>query len=164
VGIREEDGSPVVAGADALLGPGELLLVRTEDRVARRAFLAAVAGRLEVHEGRLVVLDRVLPEEAVAVRARAHLFERFPRVEALARIGRRRTAEPGLVLVDAVAVCASADARARRWELLAALTARGVAVVAGTSREPRDAGDLTWTTLTLPAEGASRPTTEEATL
>jgi putative drug exporter of the RND superfamily len=164
VGIRDEDGSPVVAGADALLGPGELLLVRTDDRVARRALLAAVAGRLEIREGRLVVLDRVLPDEAVAVRARAHLFERFPRVEALSRIGRRRTAEPELVLVDDVDVFASEDELARRWELLAALVARGVAVVAGASREPRGVGDLTWTTLTLPAEGVPHPATEEATL
>ncbi|HSJ21481.1 MAG TPA: MMPL family transporter [Nocardioidaceae bacterium] len=164
VGIRDEDGAPVVTGADALLRPGELLLVRTDDRVARRALLAAFAGRLEAGEGRLVVLDRVLPDEAVAVRAKAHLFARFPRVEALSRIGRRRTSEPELVLVDDVDVFASDDELARRWELLAALTARGVAVVAGASRGPRDAGDLEWTTLTLPAEGAPHPTTEEATL
>jgi putative drug exporter of the RND superfamily len=164
VGIRDDDGSPVVVEVDALLGPGQLLVVRTDDRVARRALLAAVAGRLEVTEGRLVVLDRVLPEEAVAVRARAHLFERFPRVEVLSRVGRRRVADPELVVVDDVDVFVSEDELARRWELLAGLTVRGVAVVAGASREPRDLPDLTWTTLKPTAEGHPRAATEEAAL
>ncbi len=88
VQILDEYGVPILAGVDAVVRPGELLLVRSADRVARRAFLSAVAGRLDVSAGRLVVLDRVLPDEAAAVRSRVHLFEAVPTGGA-ARPGRR---------------------------------------------------------------------------
>ncbi len=167
VRIDDEQGLTVVPPFDAVVRPGELLVIRTQDRVARRALMAALAGRLDVSGGRLVVLDRVLPDEAAAVRSRVHLFGRFPRVERLGRIGRRRTPEPVLVVVDDVDVFTSDDELLRRWELLATLTARGVTVVAGAAREPRDVAGLPaarLATLTLPAEGAARPATEEATL
>ncbi len=45
VQILDEYGAPLVAGVDALARPGQLLLVRTDDRVARRALLAAFAGQ-----------------------------------------------------------------------------------------------------------------------
>jgi hypothetical protein len=132
--------------------------------LARRALLTARAGRLETAAGRLVVLDRVLPDVAAAVRSRAHLFDRFPRVEVLSGLGRRRTSEPVLVLVDDVDVFASEDELARRWDLLAALAGRGVTVVAGAAREPRGADGITWTTLPLIPEGPVCPATEEAAL
>ncbi|HLN76999.1 MAG TPA: MMPL family transporter [Nocardioidaceae bacterium] len=164
VRLLDERGTPVLAGVDCVARPGSLLLVRTDDRVARRALMAAVAGRLPITDGRLVVLDRVLPEEAAAVRRRVHLFEAFPRIERLSRFGRRHMTEPELVVVDDVDVFVSEDELARRWELLATLTARGVTVVAGASSEPVGLSGLSWTTLTLPAEGASRPATEGASL
>jgi RND superfamily putative drug exporter len=164
VRILDEHGSPLVAGVDAVVRPGEMVLVRTDDRLARRALLTALAGRLETADGRLVVLDRVLPDEAAAVRSRAHLFDRFPRVEVLSGLGRRRTSEPVLVLVDDVDVFASVDVLARRWDLLAALAGRGVTVVAGAARAPRGADGITWTTLPLIHEGPVCPATEEAAL
>ncbi|HSE09690.1 MAG TPA: MMPL family transporter [Nocardioidaceae bacterium] len=165
--LADEHGARVFGPVDAVLRPGEALVVRTDDRVARRALLAALAGRLEVSGGRLVVLDRVLPEEAAAVRSRVHLFEQFPRVERLGRIGRpgrRRAPEPILVVVDDVDVFASEDELLRRWMLVASLTSRGVTVVAGASSEPPGEAGLTWTPLTLPAERLTRPATEEAML
>jgi RND superfamily putative drug exporter len=164
VRLLDERGTPVLDGVECVVRPGSLLLVRTDDRVARRALMAAFAGRLPITDGRLVVLDRVLPEEAAAVRRRVHLFETFPRIERLSRLGRRHTTEPELVVVDDVDVFASEDELARRWELLATLTARGVTVVAGASDEPVGPSGLSWTTLTLPAEGVSRPATEGASL
>ena len=164
VWLLDEHGSPVLAEVEAVVRPGELLLVRTDDRVARRALMAALAGRLEVTRGRLVVLDRVLPDEAGAVRRRVHLFEAFPQVERLAGIGRRRTTEQELVVVDDVDVFTSDDELARRWDLLAALTTRGVTVVAGAAADPAGVPDLAWSTLNLPAEGAFRAAIEEAAL
>jgi RND superfamily putative drug exporter len=162
--LLDEHGSPVLAEVETVLRPGGLLLVRTDDRVARRALLAALSGRLDPTAGRLVVLDRVLPEEAGAVRTRVHLFEAFPRVERLDRAARRLTSEQRLVVVDDVDVFTSEDELARRWQLLADLTARGVTVVAGAAGEPDGAAGLSWTTLTLPARNALRATIEEAAL
>ncbi|HEU4513226.1 MAG TPA: MMPL family transporter [Nocardioidaceae bacterium] len=164
VSLLDEHGSAVFAHVDTVVRPGELLVVLTDDRLARRALLAAVAGRLDVSGGRLVVLDRVLPQESAAVRRRVHLFERFPRVERLSRAGRRRSDEPRLVVVDDVDVFTSDDELVRRWDLLASLAARGVTVVAGASREPLGIGSATWRTLTLHAEGAPRPAATEASL
>jgi hypothetical protein len=69
-----------------------------------------------------------------------------------------------LVVVDDVDVFTSDDELLRRWELLGALAARGATVVAGASREPREASGATWTTLTLPVADDPRRATEEATL
>jgi RND superfamily putative drug exporter len=63
-----------------------------------RAFMAALAGRLDISGGRLVVLDRVLPDEAAAVRARCTCSSGSPG-RAPGRIGRRRRAGPVLVVV-----------------------------------------------------------------
>ncbi|KAE8762870.1 MMPL family transporter [Georgenia thermotolerans] len=128
VTVRDEAGAPLVAGADLAVRPGELVAVGAADPLVRQAFLAAVAGRLYPEDGTLVVLGRVLPDEAGAVRARAAFFPVFPSAADLARC-----AGPGrLVLVDG----ADADpARAaRRWAALAELTESGTTVLAG--RDP----------------------------
>ena len=165
VRLLDEHGTAVLDGVSAVVRPGSLMLVRTDDRVARRALMTAIAGRLTITDGRLVVLDRVLPDEAAAVRARVHLFERFPTIERLTALGgRHRRPEPGLVVLDDVDVFTSQDELVRRWELVAALTSRGVTVVAGASGEPVGVPGLSWTTLTLPAEGVVRPAAEEASL
>ncbi len=165
VRLLDEHGTAVLDGVFAVVRPGSLMLVRTDDRVARRALMTAIAGRLPITDGRLVVLDRVLPDEAAAVRARVHLFERFPTIERLTGLGgRRRRPEPELVVLDDVDVFTSQDELVRRWELVAALTARGVTVVAGASGEPVGVPGLSWTTLTLPAEGVVRSAAEEASL
>ena len=90
--------------------PGALVVVHAEDRVARRALLAAVAGRLDVSSGTLVVLDRVLPEEAAAVRRRGPAARALPRLDELEALGgRRRNDDPVLVVVDDVDFFASDD-------------------------------------------------------
>ncbi|MGZ4504516.1 MAG: MMPL family transporter [Nocardioidaceae bacterium] len=124
-----------------LLRRGALLAVVSDDRVARRALLSSVSGRLDV-AGRLVVLDRLLPAEGAAVRRRVPLFERFPTREELARLPPAGP-DPTLVVVDDVDLFASADEVENRWSALLDLTARGVTVVAGCQgRAPRDAGVL----------------------
>jgi RND superfamily putative drug exporter len=161
VRIDDEDGHPIVDGADACVRPGGLLLVRSDDPVARRAFLAAVSGRLPASDGRLVVLDRLLPEEDVAVRSRVSLFEGFPareRLENIVRTGRRRASQSTLVVVDDVDALADHDEVARRWELLATLTYRGVTVVAGAGAAAEPPAGLECSTLTLPAPRAATTT------
>ena len=137
--VEDTDGSVVLDGVDAVVRPGALVVVHAEDRVARRALLAAVSGRLDVSSGTLVVLDRVLPEEAAAVRRRVPMLERFPRLEELEALGgRRRDDDPVLVVVDDVDVFASDDELDRRWQALRRLTLRGVAVLAGATHLPAD--------------------------
>jgi RND superfamily putative drug exporter len=164
VTVLDEHGAPVVAGAGTVLRPGELLHVRSEDRLARRALLAALAGRLEIDAGRLVVLDRVLPAEAASVRSRVHLFERVPSREGLSAISGRRANGPQLVVVDDLDVFASPDELVGRWQLLGELVERGSTVVAGAAAAPHGVPGLRWTTLDLPAPGAARPAAEEAPL
>ncbi|HEX6246858.1 MAG TPA: MMPL family transporter [Nocardioidaceae bacterium] len=161
VTVHDERGLPVLDGVDGVVRPGELVVVAGDDRLARRAFLTAVAGRLPVDGGRLVVLDRVLPEEAGAVLSRVHLFEHFPTVTELARVAGTR---PTLVVVDDVDVFVSEDELARRWEHLAALTGRGHTVLAGVEGHRSETAGPSAPALILPAAGNTRPATEEATL
>ena len=72
------DRQVLVEGVDLVVWPGDLLAVQDRDPVRRRAFLAALSGRLDHGDGRLVVLDRVLPAEAAAVRRRVALHHRLP--------------------------------------------------------------------------------------
>jgi RND superfamily putative drug exporter len=126
----DDSGRPLFAGIDLVLRRGRVLAVAAQDRVARRALLAALTGRLTV-EGRLVVLDRVLPDEAAAVRRRVGLFESFPTARDLDRISHASRRGPVLVVVDDVDRFAGPDEVDARWEALADLAATGVSVVAG---------------------------------
>ncbi|QIK66239.1 MMPL family transporter [Nocardioides sp. HDW12B] len=60
---------PLVDGLDLVVRPGEVAVL-TGEATARRAVLAVAAGRLAPRRGTVVVLDRVLPAESAAVRAR----------------------------------------------------------------------------------------------
>ncbi len=102
-----------------------LVAVASADRAARRALLAALTGRVDV-DGRLVVLDRVLPDEGAVLRREVGLLERFPSRAELARLRGTR-----LVVVDDVDDFASDDEVARRWEALTQLVDSGTTVVAG---------------------------------
>jgi RND superfamily putative drug exporter len=164
--IRDERGAVLLAPTDLVVRPGELVVVSGGDPLARRALLTAAAGRLPGSAGRLVVLDRVLPDEAAAVRARVPLLDRFRGAEELdgpgRGPGRRRSGEPALVVLDGVDAGGSPDEVDRRWQRLAALAGRGVGVLAGAAAAPADLPDPC-TTLTL-AGPAPATTLEEATL
>ena len=125
--VRAENVSvpDVLAPVSLVVREPSLVVVTSTDRAARRALLAALTGRLDV-DGRLVVLDRVLPDDAAVLRREVGLLERFPSREDLTR-----AAAGGLVVVDDVDEFASPDEIVRRWESLRALVADGATVVAG---------------------------------
>ncbi len=129
LGLREDDRA-LFAGVNLVLRRGALLAFTEPDRVVRRSLLAALTGRLTV-EGRLVVLDRVLPDEAAAVRRRVALHETFPDRRELARLRKAAARGPVLAVVDDVDLLASEDEVHFRWESLLDLAASGVTVVAG---------------------------------
>lgn len=139
VSVHDVDGTSVLPPTDLVVRPGRVRVVELADPLQRRALLLAVAGRLAPSEGKLVVLDRVLPAEASAVRSRVHLFEAFPshpeadRLERL--IGRSRRRDGGrLVVVDGIDDVPEPEEAARRWQWLDALADRGATVVAGARR------------------------------
>ena len=150
-GVTLPDEVGTYVPVDLVASPGDLVVVGSSDRAARRGLLAAFTGRLDV-QGRLVVLDRVLPDEAGAVRRRVGLFERFPTRRQLERLRSAR-----LVVIDDVDAFASEDEVAHRWQALAELTDHGVTVVAGarsTAAGPSDVTAIELSTVTQ-AEEAS---------
>ncbi|MBC7275505.1 MMPL family transporter [Nocardioides sp.] len=110
-----------LAPLDLTLRPAGIGVVHGSDPVARSAALAAVTGRLGF-EGQLVVLDRLLPEESGAVRARAALVGSV--AEALRLAEARRV--PALVAIDSPSSLDSGQIAA-----LSALTSRGATVLLG---------------------------------
>jgi RND superfamily putative drug exporter len=79
-GVRVVDpvsGGSVVAGLDLVVAPGQLVVL-TGSVAQRRAALAVVSGRLRPSSGRVVVLDRMLPEEGGWVRARVGVDTTVP--------------------------------------------------------------------------------------
>lgn len=132
------DGAHTVfAGVDLTVRPGTLVALTAEDRVARRALLAALSGRLPATSGRAVVLGRVLPDEAGAVRRRVPLLDRFPtRPELIALEREAARGNAPLVLVDDVDHHAGPDEVQARWAALGRLAALGATVLAGTATAP----------------------------
>ncbi|MGZ5417170.1 MAG: MMPL family transporter [Nocardioides sp.] len=134
--LRDGD-HPVFADVHLSVRPGTLVAVCTEDRLARRALLATLSGRLGGTTGRALVLDRVLPDEAAAVRRRALLLDRFPtRPELTALEQEAARAQAPLLLVDDVDRFADPDEVAARWAALERLAELGATVVAGTATDP----------------------------
>jgi RND superfamily putative drug exporter len=137
--VREGDAT-LVPAVDLVVRPGGLAAVVGDDRVARRAMLAAVAGRLPHDDGRLVVLDRVLPEEAGAVRRRVAFLTTWPtRTELMALERRLGGGEELLVVLDDLDDV-SPDEAARRWASAADLVARGATVLVGCGTAAAAAG------------------------
>jgi RND superfamily putative drug exporter len=137
--VRAENVSlpEVLEPVSLVVRDARLVVVESEDAVARQALLAAVTGRLDV-DGRLTVLDRVLPAESAAVRRRVPLLVRFPTQDQLGRLHGR-----ALVVVDRVDDdLAGPDEVAARWQTLHAL-ADSTTVIAGAVRAPDDADVLT---------------------
>jgi RND superfamily putative drug exporter len=134
--LRDGD-HPVLTGVDLTVRPGTLVAVCSADRVARRALLATLSGRLPGAVGRVVVLGRVLPGEAAAVRRSVPLLERFPTRPELTALEREagRGRAP-LVLVDDVDLLAGPDEVATRWAALERLGGRGATVLAGAATAP----------------------------
>jgi putative drug exporter of the RND superfamily len=153
-------GEVLLEGVDLVLWPGDLLVVPDRDPVRRRAFLTALTGRLEHAEGRLVVLDRVLPAEAQAVRRRVALHQRTPDPVELEKVSSRAAAGVAtLVVVDDVDGIPGDQVEVEeRWSDLRRLALDGATVVAGCSgAAPRDAhvldlSDPTGTHLSTPEE------------
>jgi RND superfamily putative drug exporter len=131
--VRDGDAM-LVPPTDLLVRPGDLAAVAGDDRVARRALLAAVAGRLPHDEGRLVVVDRVLPDEAGAVRRRVAFLTAWPdRAELVALERRARPGEGLLVVLDGLDEGLAPHEAGDRWAVAARLVENGATVVAGCS-------------------------------
>lgn len=134
--VVDRHGRTVLPPVSLVVPPRTLAVVALPDTTTRAALLAAVAGRLRVTDGVLVVGDRVLPAEALTVRARVWYLPDFPDDATLDRLA--RLAAPGsapLVVVDRVDETAAA-AQQERWRSLAELARLGVTVVAGASAAP----------------------------
>src|SRR6185437_78812 len=71
-------GLELVTGFDAGVPSGGVLLVRSTDRAATAALVAAICGRYPVASGRLKVAGLVLPTRAGAVRRRSGLVQLRP--------------------------------------------------------------------------------------
>jgi RND superfamily putative drug exporter len=121
VRAREVEVPGALAPLTLDLRPGGLGIVHGPDQVARAAALAAITGRLGF-SGQLVVLDRLLPEESGAVRARAALVGDVS--EAVRLAGARRV--PALVAIDSPTSLDPGQLAA-----LSALTSRGTTVLLG---------------------------------
>lgn len=121
VRARQVGVSGALAPLDLTLRPAGIGVVHGDDPVARSAALAAITGRLGF-SGQLVVLDRLLPEESGAVRARAALVGSV--AEALRLAGSRRV--PALVAIDSPTSLDSGQIAS-----LSALTSRGATVLLG---------------------------------
>ncbi len=138
LGLDDASG-PIFAHVNLTARPGSVVAICADDLVARRALITTLAGRLTPTSGRLVVLDRVLPGEAGAVRRSAPIYTTFPTLAELARLEREASGRrPILVLVDHVDVAASDDEIKERWHALVRLADAGATVVAGTARSPQD--------------------------
>ncbi len=129
--------APVFAGVDLTVRPGTLVALCADARVARRALLATLSGRLPGTTGRAVVLGRVLPEEAGAVRRRVSLLDRFPTRPELTALERDAVrGKAPLVLVDDVDRLAGPDEVQARWAALQRLAGLGATVLAGATSAP----------------------------
>jgi hypothetical protein len=91
-------------------------------------------------QGRLVVWDRVLPDESSAVRRRAALLTEWPaRGDLLALERRAARGEQLLVVLDGLDDDLPADESAQRWAAAAHLVSAGATVVAGCAPAALDA-------------------------
>lgn len=135
--VVDRRGRTVLPPVALVVPPRSLAVVALPDTRTRAALLAALAGRLPITDGVLVVQDRVLPAEALTVRARVWYLPDFPDEATLDRLA-GTGADPAsdlLVVVDRVDETAGA-VQEQRWRTLAALVERGITVVAGASTEP----------------------------
>ncbi len=137
LGLADEEG-PVYSGLDLTVRAGEVRAVLSTDRLARRAVLATLSGRLPASSGHAVVVDRVLPEEAAAVRRRVPLPAALASGADLNALERAASAAATpLVLVDDVDD-GTPDVVAARWAALQRIAERGAAVVVGSATAPVD--------------------------
>ncbi len=137
--VRAEDVSVpgVLDPVSLVVQDPTLVVVVSEDAAARAALLGALSGRVDA-DGRLVVLDRVLPAEGGAVRRQVGLLAGFPSRSQLDHLHQNR-----LVLVDGVDEFASPDEVAARWATLRTLVSEGAVVVAGSSHGTSPPDDAT---------------------
>jgi RND superfamily putative drug exporter len=118
-------GLELVTGFDAGVPSGGVLLVRSTDRAATAALVAAICGRYPVASGRLKVAGLVLPTRAGAVRRRSGLVQLRPSpapVDEVHRILGTGALVIGLCDLDSLG---EERERAAIAELLSAATAGG---------------------------------------
>ena len=77
LGVEAGTGPPMLVGVDLVVRPGTVTVL-TGDVPARRAVLAVLSGRLTPSCGTVAVLDRLLPSEAAAVRAKVAARQDVP--------------------------------------------------------------------------------------
>lgn len=113
-GLGVSDGDRVVfRGADLRVEDGEALLVTGEHPVAARTLLLALAGRTAPSAGLLRVAGHLLPERAAWVRAHVGVALLDGSDDPVGDLRRALRGRPGIVVVDAVDVLASAPLRER---------------------------------------------------
>ncbi|GAA1924563.1 MMPL family transporter [Nocardioides marmoribigeumensis] len=145
-GLRVVDpttGASLVPGLSLTLAPGQVVVL-TGSVAQRRAALSVVSGRLRPSSGRVVVLDRMVPEESAWVRSRVAVDTTVPSRDpreplvlldlANGGIGRsaddvRRLAESG------VAVLVACPAESLDDPVLERLGAPAVVPLSGSDRE-----------------------------
>ena len=142
--IDPTTGSALVAGLDLVVAPGRVAVL-TGSLAQRRAALAVVSGRLRPSSGRVVVLDRMLPDESAWVRSRVAIDTTVPA---------RDPREP-LVLLDLVngGVARAADDVRRLAESGAAVV---VACPAETLEAHPDVVDRLGCATVVPLTGTDR--------
>ena len=148
--IRDDDGEPLVEDVRLAARKGDRLDIATDDDVARRALLAAIAGRLagdnHVVSGDLFVLDYMLPSEASAVRRRSVLLFGSPGLEP----GVLNEAEGAEVVVVDAELTPAEEAH------LGEMAASGTTVVVGIRAAHTDDGTARADGTAGRAEGAGR--------
>ena len=141
LGVDSSTGPPLLVGVDLVVRPGTVTVL-TGDVPERRAVLAVLSGRLAPTCGTVAVLDRLLPSEASAVRAKVAPRHDVPPPGV--RRGER------LLLLDLEELPSEAVDRVR--EHAAAGTAVVAVCPAATAEALRDLPELTTLDLTPHAE------------
>jgi RND superfamily putative drug exporter len=137
-------GVALVDGLDVVVAPGQVTVL-TGTVAQRRAALAVVGGRLRPSEGRVVVLDRMVPEESAWVRSHVAVDTTVP----------ARDAREPLVLLDLATggIARAADDVRRRTEAGAGVL---VACPAETFEAHPDALDRLGRPTVVPLTGTDR--------
>ncbi|RYV53035.1 MMPL family transporter [Pengzhenrongella frigida] len=98
--VRVAGQSPEVAGLDALVRAGDVLVIEGGSRSERRDLLLGLTGRLPITAGRCKVAGLVLPPRASSVRSRTSVVLLDRDHDAVPRLARALLDEVVLVAID----------------------------------------------------------------